>query len=206
MEQDTIHQHQRFVILCSRMLLTCSPPHMWKTLQTTLKHGKKSKTDDSWILPHVNSSLNWAKIRNKTVTVVFTLMVPLYFYMDRVCFSSAPSSLNVAQPTLVQCAGFALLSSCFWCIWCSAWLTKGPLFLLQSDSNASFLRAARAGNLDKVVEYLKGGIDINTCNQVIWAIHWEAPNIHSLRYRCPFLFILIYWLIRKLILANLFFY
>lgn len=36
----------------------------------------------------------------------------------------------------------------------------------QSDSNASFLRAARAGNLDKVVEYLKGGIDINTCNQV----------------------------------------
>ncbi|KAL2780832.1 ankyrin-2 isoform 68 [Daubentonia madagascariensis] len=34
-----------------------------------------------------------------------------------------------------------------------------------SDSNASFLRAARAGNLDKVVEYLKGGIDINTCNQ-----------------------------------------
>ncbi|XP_060042220.1 uncharacterized protein LOC132536851 isoform X1 [Erinaceus europaeus] len=36
----------------------------------------------------------------------------------------------------------------------------------RSDSNASFLRAARAGNLDKVVEYLKGGIDINTCNQV----------------------------------------
>lgn len=38
--------------------------------------------------------------------------------------------------------------------------------VFQSDSNASFLRAARAGNLDKVVEYLKGGIDINTCNQV----------------------------------------
>lgn len=40
------------------------------------------------------------------------------------------------------------------------------LLFLQSDSNASFLRAARAGNLDKVVEYLKSGIDINTCNQV----------------------------------------
>lgn len=40
------------------------------------------------------------------------------------------------------------------------------LVFLQSDSNASFLRAARAGNLDKVVEYLKSGIDINTCNQV----------------------------------------
>lgn len=47
-------------------------------------------------------------------------------------------------------------------------LTGGFFFLLflQSDSNASFLRAARAGNLDKVVEYLKSGIDINTCNQV----------------------------------------
>lgn len=43
---------------------------------------------------------------------------------------------------------------------------KGLFFFSQSDSNASFLRAARAGNLDKVVEYLKGGIDINTCNQV----------------------------------------
>ena len=43
---------------------------------------------------------------------------------------------------------------------------KGLFFCSQSDSNASFLRAARAGNLDKVVEYLKGGIDINTCNQV----------------------------------------
>lgn len=36
----------------------------------------------------------------------------------------------------------------------------------QSDSNTSFLRAARAGNIDKVLEYLKGGVDISTCNQV----------------------------------------
>lgn len=43
---------------------------------------------------------------------------------------------------------------------------QGLLLLPQSDSNASFLRAARAGNLDKVVEFLKGGVDINTCNQV----------------------------------------
>ncbi|RXM35185.1 Ankyrin-2 [Acipenser ruthenus] len=34
-----------------------------------------------------------------------------------------------------------------------------------SDSNTSFLRAARAGNIDKVLEYLKGGVDIGTCNQ-----------------------------------------
>lgn len=37
---------------------------------------------------------------------------------------------------------------------------------LQSDSNTSFLRAARAGNIDKVLEFLKGGVDISTCNQV----------------------------------------
>ena len=39
-------------------------------------------------------------------------------------------------------------------------------FLLQSDDSASFLRAARGGNSEKVLEYLKNGIDINTCNAV----------------------------------------
>ncbi|XP_034298203.1 ankyrin-2 isoform X7 [Pantherophis guttatus] len=48
-----------------------------------------------------------------------------------------------------------------------------------SDSNASFLRAARAGNLDKVVEYLKGGIDISTCNQNgLNALHLAAKEGH----------------------------
>uniref|UniRef100_A0A8C9BLY0 Ankyrin 2 n=1 Tax=Phocoena sinus TaxID=42100 RepID=A0A8C9BLY0_PHOSS len=51
--------------------------------------------------------------------------------------------------------------------------------LQKSDSNASFLRAARAGNLDKVVEYLKGGIDINTCNQNgLNALHLAAKEGH----------------------------
>jgi ankyrin len=36
----------------------------------------------------------------------------------------------------------------------------------QTDGANSFLRAARAGNLDKVLEYLKGSIDINTSNMV----------------------------------------
>lgn len=39
-------------------------------------------------------------------------------------------------------------------------------FSLQSDGNTSFLRAARAGNLDKVLEHLKNNVDINTCNAV----------------------------------------
>ena len=40
------------------------------------------------------------------------------------------------------------------------------LSFFQSDDNASFLRAARGGNLEKVLEYLKGSTDINTCNAV----------------------------------------
>uniref|UniRef100_A0A8C3NKC6 Uncharacterized protein n=1 Tax=Geospiza parvula TaxID=87175 RepID=A0A8C3NKC6_GEOPR len=52
-------------------------------------------------------------------------------------------------------------------------------WLKNSDSNASFLRAARAGNLDKVVEYLKSGIDINTCNQNgLNALHLAAKEGH----------------------------
>lgn len=37
---------------------------------------------------------------------------------------------------------------------------------LQSDSNASYLRAARAGNIEKVLDYIKSGVEINICNQV----------------------------------------
>ncbi|XP_061101396.1 ankyrin-2-like isoform X2 [Conger conger] len=49
----------------------------------------------------------------------------------------------------------------------------------QSDSNTSFLRAARAGNLEKVLECLKGGVDINTCNQNgLNALHLAAKEGH----------------------------
>ncbi|XP_051284967.1 ankyrin-2b isoform X21 [Dicentrarchus labrax] len=53
-----------------------------------------------------------------------------------------------------------------------------PLLML-SDSNTSFLRAARAGNIDKVLEYLKGGVDISTCNQNgLNALHLAAKEGH----------------------------
>ncbi|XP_035714744.1 ankyrin-3 isoform X3 [Folsomia candida] len=35
---------------------------------------------------------------------------------------------------------------------------------LGSEPGTGLLRAARAGNLEKVLEFLKGGVDINTCN------------------------------------------
>jgi len=53
------------------------------------------------------------------------------------------------------------------------------LIVLQTDGNASFLRAARAGNLDKVLEYLKGSIDINTSNaNGLNALHLASKEGH----------------------------
>lgn len=40
------------------------------------------------------------------------------------------------------------------------------LFFFKADAATSFLRAARSGNLDKALDHLRNGVDINTCNQV----------------------------------------
>ncbi|XP_063863244.1 ankyrin-2-like isoform X48 [Scylla paramamosain] len=49
----------------------------------------------------------------------------------------------------------------------------------QSDGSASFLRAARAGNLEKVLEFLKTNTDINTCNaNGLNALHLASKEGH----------------------------
>ncbi|XP_077062197.1 ankyrin 3b isoform X45 [Siphateles boraxobius] len=49
----------------------------------------------------------------------------------------------------------------------------------QTDSNASYLRAARAGNIEKALEYLKSGVDINICNQNgLNALHLASKEGH----------------------------
>ncbi|XP_022249625.1 ankyrin-2-like isoform X3 [Limulus polyphemus] len=49
----------------------------------------------------------------------------------------------------------------------------------QADISASFLRAARAGNLEKVLEFLKGSIDINTSNaNGLNALHLASKEGH----------------------------
>ncbi|XP_061083535.1 ankyrin-3-like isoform X13 [Conger conger] len=49
----------------------------------------------------------------------------------------------------------------------------------KSDSNASYLRAARAGNLEKALDYLKTGVDINICNQNgLNALHLSSKEGH----------------------------
>nr|XP_020138131.1 uncharacterized protein LOC105878151 isoform X1 [Microcebus murinus] len=52
---------------------------------------------------------------------------------------------------------------------------------VQADAATSFLRAARSGNLDKALDHLRNGVDINTCNQVS-----EMAGLSSLRCSsCP---------------------
>uniref|UniRef100_A0A8C9RS90 Ankyrin 3 n=1 Tax=Scleropages formosus TaxID=113540 RepID=A0A8C9RS90_SCLFO len=61
----------------------------------------------------------------------------------------------------------------------SAKISLTVAFLLQSDSNASYLRAARAGNLEKALDYLKSGVDINICNQNgLNALHLASKEGH----------------------------
>ncbi|KAM9550798.1 ankyrin-3 isoform 8-T8 [Guaruba guarouba] len=49
----------------------------------------------------------------------------------------------------------------------------------KSDANASYLRAARAGNLEKALDYLKNGVDINISNQNgLNALHLASKEGH----------------------------
>ncbi|KAL7869813.1 hypothetical protein AOLI_G00138010 [Acnodon oligacanthus] len=51
--------------------------------------------------------------------------------------------------------------------------------LVPTDTNASYLRAARAGNLEKALDYLKSGVDINICNQNgLNALHLASKEGH----------------------------
>uniref|UniRef100_A0A672PRI5 Ankyrin 3 n=1 Tax=Sinocyclocheilus grahami TaxID=75366 RepID=A0A672PRI5_SINGR len=48
-----------------------------------------------------------------------------------------------------------------------------------SSCNASYLRAARAGNLEKALDYIKSGVDINICNQNgLNALHLASKEGH----------------------------
>ncbi|KAM8709747.1 hypothetical protein ACLKA7_016539 [Drosophila subpalustris] len=50
---------------------------------------------------------------------------------------------------------------------------------VQGDGNTSFLRAARAGNLERVLEHLKNNIDINTSNaNGLNALHLASKDGH----------------------------
>uniref|UniRef100_A0A8C0UHD9 Ankyrin 1 n=1 Tax=Cyanistes caeruleus TaxID=156563 RepID=A0A8C0UHD9_CYACU len=53
------------------------------------------------------------------------------------------------------------------------------LFVPKADAATSFLRAARSGNLDKALDHLRNGVDINTCNQNgLNALHLASKEGH----------------------------
>ncbi|XP_042742205.1 ankyrin-1 isoform X6 [Lagopus leucura] len=51
---------------------------------------------------------------------------------------------------------------------------------VAADAATSFLRAARSGNLDKALDHLRNGVDINTCNQNgLNALHLASKEGHA---------------------------
>ncbi|XP_043359035.1 ankyrin-1 isoform X14 [Dermochelys coriacea] len=55
----------------------------------------------------------------------------------------------------------------------------GLLHLWKADAATSFLRATRSGNLDKALDHLRNGVDINTCNQNgLNALHLASKEGH----------------------------
>ncbi|XP_074838125.1 ankyrin-1 isoform X2 [Carettochelys insculpta] len=56
---------------------------------------------------------------------------------------------------------------------------RGLLHRWKADAATSFLRAARSGNLDKALDHLRNGVDINTCNQNgLNALHLASKEGH----------------------------
>ncbi|XP_067326753.1 ankyrin-1 isoform X4 [Anolis sagrei] len=63
----------------------------------------------------------------------------------------------------------------------SGWLTAmgAEHWTREADAATSFLRAARSGNLDKALDHLRNGVDINTCNQNgLNALHLASKEGH----------------------------
>uniref|UniRef100_A0A663MP41 Ankyrin 1 n=1 Tax=Athene cunicularia TaxID=194338 RepID=A0A663MP41_ATHCN len=60
-----------------------------------------------------------------------------------------------------------------------SWLLTLFFFFPKADAATSFLRAARSGNLDKALDHLRNGVDINTCNQNgLNALHLASKEGH----------------------------
>lgn len=92
-------------------------------------------------------------------------------------YSVCISAHDLQWCTMYQCVSQHHLSSlCLYelllCTQVHALVSPAPFELfsslcrLQADAATSFLRAARSGNLDKALDHIKNGLDINTANQV----------------------------------------
>ena len=96
------------------------------------------------------------------------IIIPVYFVLRKNLTYSAKKATF-----------YNYCSSCTTINYVELFLKYLSLCLFQSDSHTSFLRAARAGNIDKVLEFLKGGVDIGTSNQVRDTSHTVTHYTHS---------------------------
>uniref|UniRef100_A0A8D2LIP2 Ankyrin 1 n=1 Tax=Varanus komodoensis TaxID=61221 RepID=A0A8D2LIP2_VARKO len=75
-------------------------------------------------------------------------------------------------------SGEAFSTTCPLCVECVA-AAASAVEKPSADAATSFLRAARSGNLDKALDHLQNGVDINTCNQNgLNALHLASKEGH----------------------------
>ncbi|KAM3659349.1 ankyrin-1 isoform 2-T2 [Ammospiza maritima maritima] len=81
------------------------------------------------------------------------------------------------MPTAILVPGLGFASRCQ--SWCYLAVGCCELPRILADAATSFLRAARSGNLDKALDHLRNGVDINTCNQNgLNALHLASKEGH----------------------------
>ncbi|XP_059346630.1 ankyrin-1 isoform X2 [Ammospiza nelsoni] len=81
------------------------------------------------------------------------------------------------MPTAILVPGLGFACRCQ--SWCYLAVGCCELPRILADAATSFLRAARSGNLDKALDHLRNGVDINTCNQNgLNALHLASKEGH----------------------------
>lgn len=129
-------------------------------------------SDRSTKLSSVYNKMWWSSKTNQCFSVVIIKSLSSFQFI--LCWER----IWLIQPKRLHL--IIICSSCTTNNYVELFLKYLSLCLFQSDSHTSFLRAARAGNIDKVLEFLKGGVDIGTSNQVrdtsLTVIHYTPTH------------------------------
>ncbi|GIY26670.1 ankyrin-3 [Caerostris darwini] len=117
--------------------------------------------------PNVFNSLQSENVSSAITDFLLYVDFVRIGYSFRCLITMAPGKSNLGKKQLQQTEGYPLPASC----------SVSNLHEFLTDGNASFLRAARAGNVEKIIEHLKGNIDINTSNaNGLNALHLAAKE------------------------------
>lgn len=99
-----------------------------------------------------------------------------YYYYERgACVSTTGISIDLPVKL------FEMIGLIFYTF--TSWIAiNDGKFILQSDATTAFLRAARSGNLEKVIEYLDTDLDIDTANSVSYYTLQVNPFGHQVKF------------------------